>query len=89
MRSVYENVELIRRSRGITKSKMAKEAQISNMNCVRYLKGQLRMPAEILRPFAASLYISDINIFFDDKLTDSVIVSDLVNDFKRNPTLTG
>lgn len=72
MRNIYENVELIRKSRGIPKKKLAENASISNMTCTRMLSGQSKMPADILRSFAATLFIDDYNIFFDDKLTDSV-----------------
>lgn len=73
MRKVYENVELIRRKKGITKKKMAENANISPMACCRLLSGESKMNPEILYNFSATLGISDINIFFDEKLTDSVI----------------
>ncbi len=73
MRNIYENVELIRKSRGIPKKKLAENACISNMACTRMLSGQSKMPADILRSFAATLFIDDYNIFFDDKLTDLVM----------------
>lgn len=75
MRQVFENVELIRYKRGITKKRMAQEAEISDMCCTRLLSGETKMPAEILRSFAFTLGVSDMNIFFDDKLTDSVITA--------------
>ena len=47
MRNIYENVELIRKSRGIPKKKLAENACISNMACTRMLSGQSNMPADI------------------------------------------
>jgi transcriptional regulator with XRE-family HTH domain len=75
MRNVYENVELIRYKRGITKRKMASDAKISDMACTRLLSGESKMSVEILKSFAHTLGITDMNIFFDDSLTDSVITA--------------
>lgn len=73
MRNVYENVELIRENRGITKKKLAENSGISQMACSRALSGESKLNAELLRKFAISLSIADINVFFNDELTDSVI----------------
>ncbi len=73
MRRAYENVELIRKSRGIPKKKMAENAHISNMACSRVLNGQAKMSADLLYSFANTLFIDDLNIFFSDELTESVI----------------
>lgn len=73
MRSAYENIELIRSARGVTKTKLARDAQMSDMNMHRILTGKTRMPADLVPVMATSLAIEDINVFFDDKLTDSVI----------------
>lgn len=73
MRYIYENVELIRQNRGISKKKLAENANISNMACTRMLSGQSKMPADILRSFATTLFVDDYNIFFVDKLTDLVM----------------
>ena len=73
MRYIYENVELIRQNRGIPKKKLAENAYISNMACTRMLSGQSKMPADILRSFATTLFVDDYNIFFVDKLTDLVM----------------
>lgn len=73
MRNVYENVELIRENRGITKKKLAENSGISQMACSRVLTGESKLNAELLRKFAILLSIADINVFFNDELTDSVI----------------
>ncbi|WP_320957726.1 helix-turn-helix transcriptional regulator [Enterocloster asparagiformis] len=73
MRSVYENVELIREKRGITKKKLAENAGISQMACSRVLSGESKICADLLKNFAFTLGINDMNIFFNDELTDSVI----------------
>ena len=73
VRHAYENVELIRKHKGITKKKMAENANISTMTCTRLLTGKTTLSAELLRSFSSTLAIDDIDIFFNDKLTDSVI----------------
>lgn len=75
MRQVYQNVELIREHKGITKKKLADNAEISQMSCSRLLSGETKINPEILRSFAVTLGIEDMNIFFNDKLTDTVITS--------------
>lgn len=73
MRQAYENVELIRKHKGISKKKMAENANISAMACTRLLTGKTSLSAELLRSFSSTLSIDDIDIFFNDELTDSVI----------------
>ena len=73
MRKTYENVELIRESRGITQTKMAQDSGVSVQRMHRMLTGQSELPADVLRSVSRTLVINDMNIFFDDKLTDSVI----------------
>ncbi len=76
MRRVYENLELIRKYKGITKKKMAENANISTMTCTRLLSGKTNLSAELLRSFSSTLAVDDIDTFFDDNLTDSVISQD-------------
>lgn len=73
MRSVYENVELIRKKKGITKKKLSENAGISQMACSRLLSGESKVTPEVLKSFAQTLGITDMNIFFNDELTDYVI----------------
>ena len=76
MRRVYENLELIIKYKGITKKKMAENANISTMTCTRLLSGKTNLSAELLRSFSSTLAVDDIDTFFDDNLTDSVISQD-------------
>lgn len=57
----------------LLKKKLAENAGISQMACSRVLSGDSKINAELLRGFAFTLGIRDMNIFFDDNLTDSVI----------------
>ena len=61
------------KKKGITKKKIAQNANISSMACCRLLSGETKLSLEILYNFSNTLGITDINIFFDEKLTDSVI----------------
>ena len=73
MRKVYENIEMLREARGMTKRALASKVGIHEMSCSRYLWGASPIPAEMVRKFAIALGIEDINVFYDDELTDSVI----------------
>lgn len=73
MRSVIENVELIRQYRGIKKNKLAEESDISPMSYSRLSNGQSKLSADLLVKFARVLMVNDYNIFFNDELTESVI----------------
>ena len=73
MRKVYENIERLRESKGITKRALATKLGISEIACHRYLWGETRLPADMVGRFAATLGIDDINVLYDDALTDSVI----------------
>lgn len=68
-----ENVELIRQHRGIKKNKLARESDISPMAYSRLSNGQSKLSADLLVKFAEVLMVNDYNIFFDEKLTESVI----------------
>ena len=73
MRRVMENVELIRQYRGIRKKRLAEASNISAMAYSRLSNGTAKLSADLLVNFAHVLMIKDYNIFFDDKLTDSVV----------------
>ena len=68
-----ENVELIRQYRGIRKKRLAEASNISAMSYSRLSNGTAKLSADLLVDFAQVLMVNDYNIFFDDKLTDSVI----------------
>ncbi len=69
---VYENVVKIRKIKGVTKTAVAKYLGIS-LQAYRYLEnGESRLDVERLR-LIAKLLGEDCAVFFDDKLTQSVI----------------
>jgi len=69
---VYENVEKIRRARGVTKTHIAKKLNLS-LQGYRYIEsGSTRLDAERLKTIASVLSV-DVAIFFDDKRTETVI----------------
>jgi len=69
---VHENIEKIRISRGITKTFMAKGLGLSLMGYIHMAKGDTSFPAERIRKAAAILQV-DPGVFFDDRLTETVI----------------
>jgi len=72
--TVYKNVERIRRAKGVTKSHIARKLGIS-LQGYRYIElGKTRLDAERLKVIGLTLGIKPA-VFFDDKLTDCVIVS--------------
>lgn len=73
MRPVYQNVDLIRESAGISKRHLASQTGMSEMSCSNALSGKSKISAERLRDFAAALKITDINVFYDDSLTDKIV----------------
>lgn len=73
MRTVNENLELIRSYLGITKRSLAVACGLSEMQCSRILWGETKLTADMAHKFANCLGISDMNVIYDDKLTDSVI----------------
>lgn len=79
MRQVYENLELIRAAKGITKRSISQKLGVSEMRCNRMLWGESKLPVDMLKPFTTCLGVSDINIVFDDQLTDSVVAETKLN----------
>lgn len=71
---VHENLKRIRLAKGVTQLHLAKKLGISNMAYSRMENGETKIDVERLRVIAILLGI-DVNIFFDNKLTDSVIES--------------
>lgn len=69
---IHKNVERIRSAKGVTKTHLAKQLNMS-LQGYRYLEnGETRLDAERLKIIARSLG-EEPAIFFDSKLTDSVI----------------
>lgn len=69
---VYKNIRKLRETFGITSRALAKQINKSEMAYSRLERGLTKVDAETLYNISIVLRV-DINIFFDDKLTDSVI----------------
>ncbi|MGE7840079.1 helix-turn-helix domain-containing protein [Lysinibacillus sp. NPDC093712] len=69
---IYENVKKIRIARGITKRRVAKGINVTEMTYGRIESGISKLSAEHLKIIATILGVP-VATFFDDKLTDSVI----------------
>ncbi|QPA60651.1 helix-turn-helix domain-containing protein [Lysinibacillus sphaericus] len=69
---IYENVKNIRIARGITKRHMAKGINVTEMTYGRIECGKSKLSVEHLKIIATLLSVP-VAIFFDDKLTESVI----------------
>ncbi|HBJ02388.1 MAG TPA: XRE family transcriptional regulator [Lysinibacillus sp.] len=70
---VYENVKKIRVARGITKRHLAKGINVTEMTYGRIENGTSKLSAEHLKIIATLLGVH-VAVFFEDKLTDSVII---------------
>lgn len=69
---VNENIEKIRKAKGVTKTFIANKLAMS-LQGYRYLEnGEVRLDVDRLQLIAKALGV-DSAIFLDDKLTDSVI----------------
>lgn len=71
---VHINVRRIRKARGVTKTHVANKLGISLQGYRHIEQGNVRLDVERLRIIAVVLSV-DVAIFFDDKLTESVISS--------------
>lgn len=69
---VHENVERIREAKGVTKTHLAKRLDVSLQGYRHIASGNVRLDVERLRLIAKELGV-EVAVFFDDKLTDSVI----------------
>lgn len=69
---VHENVEKIRRAKGITKTHLAKKLNLSLQGYRHITSGNVRLDVERLKIIAEVLGV-DPAVFFDDELTESVI----------------
>jgi transcriptional regulator with XRE-family HTH domain len=70
---VHENLKRIRLAKGVTQLHLAKKIGISNMAYSRMENGETKIDVERLRSISFLLGV-DINIFFDEKLTEYVIL---------------
>lgn len=71
---VHDNLKRIRIAMGVTKSHLAKKIKVTSMTYSRIEKGESRLDVERLKVLAKVLGV-EISVFFDDKLTESVIFS--------------
>lgn len=69
---VHENVEKIRIAKGVTKTYLAGKLGISVQGYRHIVSGNTRLDVERLKIIAVALGVEPA-VFFDDKLTDSVI----------------
>lgn len=69
---VHKNLKNIRIAKGITQSHLAKKLCISNMAYSRMESGDAKIDVERLKVLSIALNI-DIEVFFDNTLTESVI----------------
>lgn len=69
---VHENVKKIRTAMGVTQSHLARKLNVSAMTYSRIENGESKLDVERLKVISAALGI-EVNVFFDDKLTDSVV----------------
>lgn len=72
MPKVYENVEIIRQAKGITKTSVAKNLKLSLQGYRHIANGSVDLGAERLR-IIAEMFMVEPSIFFDDELTKNVI----------------
>ena len=71
---VHENVEKLRKARGITKTHIAKQLNLSLQGYRHMMNGDVRLDVERLKIIANVLGVNP-SVFFDEKLTESVILS--------------
>lgn len=69
---VHDNVERIRIAKGVTKTYLANKLEISLQGYRHIVSGATRLDVERLKIIADALDVN-VGVFFDDKLTDSVI----------------
>jgi len=69
---IHENVEKIRTAKGITKTHIANKLNMSLQGYRHITSGEVRLDVERLKIIANVLDVSPA-IFFDNKLTESVI----------------
>ena len=74
MRAAYENVKLIRATKGISKTFVAKKIGLTLQGYSHIESGNVNLTTERLRSIAQVLG-EELKIFFSDELTDTVISS--------------
>lgn len=71
---ICDNIEKIRKAKGVTKTHLAKKLGLSLQGYRYVTSNATRLDVERLRTISNELNIS-VEIFFNDKLTESVIRS--------------
>ena len=71
---VHINVRRIRKAKGVTQTHMAGMLGISLQGYSHIEQGNVRLDVERLKVIAVILSV-DVSIFFDEKLTESVVLS--------------
>ncbi len=72
---VHQNVEKIRKFKGVTKTHLAKKINLSLQGYRHIMSGNTKLDVERLKIIACELDV-DVAIFFDDELTKNVITTD-------------
>lgn len=75
---VHENIEKIRKHKGVTKTHIAKHLGLSLQGYRHIANGTTRLDVERLRKISEVLDV-ETSIFFDEQLTDSVIYNHFSN----------
>lgn len=71
---VHKNLKKIRLAKGVTQAHLANRLDISNMAYSRMENGESKIDVERLKVIAITLNVK-IEVFFNEKLTESVIKS--------------
>lgn len=82
---IHTNVEKIRIAKGVTKTFLANKIELSLQGYRHIAAGSVRLDVERLKTIGNVLNV-DPSIFFDDKLTESVI-NKLNNDHTRKEVI--
>lgn len=69
---VHDNLKKIRTAMGVTQSHLAKKINVTGMTYSRIENGESKLDVERLKVISITLGL-DVAVFFDDKLTESVI----------------
>ena len=69
---VHENLKKIRIAMGVTQSHLAKKINVTGMTYSRIENGESKLDVERLKIISIALGL-EVSIFFDEKLTESVI----------------
>jgi transcriptional regulator with XRE-family HTH domain len=80
--TIHENVEKLRKAMGVTMTHLANKLDLTLQGYRHIATGSVRLDAERLKVIGNVLKV-DPGVFFDEKLTDSVIKEIENNHFSR------